>query len=412
MLTESNFPVDIRVSQEADLLTVYGHKIIVIAIQETGQSLKETINKIKVYRIPKINIFKLRYKPKISNLSFITKLFNLLIPLINYGFGYIYFTVMCLFLSIILLVKNKFDVIHTHNPPDTLFAVALFHKILFGKKFIYDHHDLSPDLFLEKFDSKSIFIHRLLLLLEKLSCRSADLIIATNESYKRIEIERCGVKPQNIYIVRNGPDLNKIKITDPIKCITKNGKFILCYLGVINIQDGVEYLIHTLEKIINRYNYNNILLLIIGDGDHLESIKELANKLMISDYIIFTNFVKDKNELNKYLSSADIFLDAAPNSFLNNNSTFIKLMEYMVFEKTIITFSLKESVLTLKDAGLFVPPNDTDEMAKTIITVINNNEIRAKLGQNARKRVKELSWEKVSRPLVDAYNSILSPQKN
>jgi len=147
-------------------------------------------------------------------------------------------------------------------------------------------------------------------------------------------------------------------------------------------------------------------LLIIGDGDYLNKIKELAKELMIEDYIIFTGYVTDRNTLNRYLSSADIFVDAAPYSFLNDKSTFIKHMEYMIFKKPVVSFALKESALSLNDAGLLIPPNDTDKMARKIIDLINNVQLREKLGKNAGKRVQELSWDKVSMPLIEAYTKI------
>jgi glycosyltransferase involved in cell wall biosynthesis len=405
MLVDSNFPIDIRVKREAYTLTEYGHEVSVIAVKYHGQAYFEIIRGVKVYRIPKIEIFKRGKHATSSNISGYGKLLTLLKGIIGYSIEFLYFTMGCFFLSFIAIVKDKFDVIHTHNPPDTLFLVAGFYK-LFGKKFVYDHHDLSPDLFLEKYGSKGNLIYRILLLLEKHSCRTADLIIASNESYKKIEVERCGVNPRDIYVVRYGPDLNEMKITDPIQEIKSSGKTVLCYLGEINLQDGVDYLLYALSKIIYQYNYKDVCLLIIGDGDYLAKIKELANKLKVSEYIIFAGFIYDRNLLNRYLSSADIFVDAAPYSFLNNNSTFIKHMEYMVFQKPVVSFSLKESVFSLKDAGLFVPPNDTDQMAKAIIKLINNEPQKKQLGENAEKRVKELSWDKVSRPLIEAYKRL------
>jgi len=407
MLTESNFPHDIRVKQEAEVLTANGHNVSVIAIGDPEQYHFEIIEDVKVYRVPKIELFsKVNGKSEKSKLWLFGHILTLLKAIVGYSFEYAYFTTACCLLSIIVMIRDRFDVIHTHNPPDTLFVVALFYKVFFGKMFVYDHHDLSPDLFVEKYSRKARPIYRLLLLLEKLSCKSADIVIATNGSYKQVEIERCGVKEDKIFVVRNGPDLKKMKISEPIRAIRDRAETILCYLGAINIQDGVDYLLDVLSKMVYKFNHKAVLLLIIGDGDYLNKIRELAKELMIDDYIMFTGYVTDRNELNRYLSSADIFVDAAPYSFLNDRSTFIKHMEYMVYKKPIVSFSLKESAFSLNNAGLLVPPNDTGKMAEKIVDLINDAKLCERLGENAGKRVKELSWEKVSIPLIQSYESL------
>ena len=405
MLTESNIPMDSRVLQEAYKLKEHGHRVSVIAIKDIDQTFHEIIKGISVYRIPKIEVFKYGKQAKSIKSSFFRRIFILLKAIIGYGFEYFYFTSACFALSFMLVFKDRFDVIHTHNPPDTLFLIAGFYKI-FGKKFVYDHHDLSPELFLEKYGSRGAFTYKLLLLLEKLSCQAANLVIATNESYKKIEIERCGVKAENIYVVRNGPDLTEVKIREPIEAIRSKAKTILCYLGVINIQDGVDYLLDILSKIVFQYDYRDVCLMIIGDGDYLYKIKELAEDLNVNEYVVFTGFISDRNKLNRYLSTADIFVDAAPYSLLNDSSTFIKHMEYMIYEKPVVSFALKESMFSLKNAGVFVKPNDTGEMARVILELIKDEKKKSDLGIKARERVKDLSWDKVSIPLIQAYESL------
>ena len=407
MLTESNFPGDIRVRQEAELLTKKGHHVSVIALCDKGQKFCEEIKAVNVYRVPKIELFsKVGKKPEKTRYRLLTQFMGLFEAIIGYSFEYAYFTTACCFLSVFAIVRHRFEVIHTHNPPDTLFIVALFYKFFFGKKFVYDHHDLSPDLFVEKYSQKSKYIYNLLLLLERISCQSADIVIATNESYKAVEIQRCGVREEKIFVVRNGPNLNEMKSSKPIKKIRDRAKTILCYLGAINVQDGVDYVLDVLAKMIYKFNQKDVLLLVIGDGDHLPRIRELATELEIDDYVAFTGYIFDRQKLSRYLSSVDIFVDAAPYSFLNDKSTFIKHMEYMVYEKPVVSFALKESVFSLQDAGLFVPPNDTDQMAQKIVELMKDPTQCAVLGRNAAKRVKEVSWDRVSKPLIAAYEDI------
>lgn len=406
MVSESYYHVDSRVKQEAELLACNGHNVSVIAIKLGKQPFYEKIGAIKVYSLPRIEIFKVgKQLINEKNNAVIKKYLALLLGIFGYGFEFIYFTIVSLFLSFFFLVTHKIHVVHTHNPPDTLFIIALFYK-LYGKKFIYDHHDLSPDLFREKYKLNVRIIYNLLLLLEKISCRLADLIITTNDSYKKIEIKRHKVPENKIYVVRNGPDLKKIKISSPIMSIKKDGKIILCYLGAINIQDGVDNILKAIAKLIFNYNKKDFKLLVIGDGDYLFELKKLAKSLMIENYVIFTGLINDTKILNKYLSTADIFLDAAPLSFLNDNSTFIKHTEYMVYQKPVISFKLKESMHTLGDCGLFVEPNDTDKYAKTLHSLINDVKLRKKLGENAKKRIDMFSWQETSKILLEAYKDL------
>ena len=408
MLTESNYPVDIRIKQEAEVLTNNGHSVSVIAIREDEQPSFEEINNVKVYRVPKIELFKTGKQKSSTGKNKINKILIMLQAVLGYCFEYAYFTTACFFLSFYMLFFNRFDVIHTHNPPDTLFVVALFYKFLFRKKFVYDHHDLSPDLFTEKYGDRAKIVFKILLMLEYLSCKSADMVIATNESYKEVEIDRCGVKPEQIFIVRNGPDLNKMKRVEPVESLRKKGKTVLCYIGAINIQDGVQHLILMLSKMVNKYGFKDVLQLIIGDGEYLDEVKKLAKELGVNDYIEYTGLVKDRQEINRLLSSADIFVDAAPSSFLNNRSTFIKHMEYMVFGKPVVSFDLKESMFSLKNAGMFVPSGDVDKMAETIIQLIKDDRKREEMGEYAKQRISKLDWSTVSVPLIELYRKLES----
>lgn len=404
MLTESNYPLDLRIKQEAELLIDHGHLVSVIAIKDNNQPFKENINDVHVYRVPKLELFpKTDRNP--SNTSF-RKFIAFSKSLLGYSIEYCYFTLFSFVLSFLLILNNRFDAVHTHNPPDTLFIVACFHKFLFRSKFIYDHHDLSPDLFFEKYPHKPVFIYKTLLFFERVSCKFADFVIATNESYKNVEIDRCGINENKIYIVRNGPNLDIVKPSAPIELDILKGKIVLCYIGVINIQDGVQYLLEVAKSLVYEYNFKNFIFMIIGDGDYLSQLKHISKEYDIEEFVLFTGFIRERELINRYLSSADFFIDAAPFSFLNDNSTFIKHMEYMVFGKPVFSFSLKESMYSLSDAGIFISPNDTNQMARKIIEVSKDDKLQKILRNNALKRIKDLSWDKVSAPLLDLYKKV------
>lgn len=407
MLSESFYPSDIRIRQEALFLTAHGHEVSVMALKEKSQPFCEVIDGVHVYRIPKIELFKYGKQARVENPAYWQKMLTLGKAALGYGFEYAYFTSACMVFSIAVYRLARFEVIHTHNPPDSLFMVAFLYK-LFGKRFVFDHHDLTPDLFVEKYGRRGGVIYRLLLLMEKISCQMADFVIATNASYKKIEARRCGVPTGKIYIVRNGPNLNEIKIALPIDGLKKKGQKILCYLGAINNQDGVDYLIRIMQRLIFVYGQHQYRLLIVGDGDYLPEIVRQTRQMALEPFVIFTGFVSERKMLNRYLSSADMFMDAAPLSFLNDSSTFIKHMEYMVFGKPILSFSLKESMVTLGDAGVFVPPNDIDLYAKKIMEISADPELQKRLGVRAQQRVSGLRWEHVARPLSKLYERINS----
>ncbi|MHC4687742.1 MAG: glycosyltransferase, partial [Planctomycetota bacterium] len=185
-------------------------------------------------------------------------------------------------------------VIHAHNPPDTLFVVGAFYRI-FGKKFVFDHHDLSPELYLSRYGVSDGLIHRGLLKVEKLCLRLADMVIATNESYKKIEIERGGLNPEKVFVVRNGPDLDRLKLTPPDEGLKKLDKKILGYVGEINPQDGLDYLLRAIRFMVYETGRTDFHCVVIGSGDSLADLKAYAHELQIEDYVWFTGFVPEED---------------------------------------------------------------------------------------------------------------------
>ncbi len=401
MVVEDNYPHDTRVKQEIDKLINEGHKITIIAIKGKDQEKVECGKGIKVYRVPKVEFFEKSGPDDLISNNFQSKLF-LYKQYIGYTLEYFYFTFCSFMLAVYIIIFNKIDVLHTHNPPDTLVIIGIMFK-LFGKKYIYDHHDLAPDLFLEKFNNRKNLIFKVLLFFEKISCKFADIVIATNETYSQIEKKRSGISEKKIFIVRNGPDTNRIKRVEPIQSIYENGKIKLGYLGEINYQDGVDNIIKIVNEIVNNYKIDDILLIVVGDGDYLPQIKKLVVKYKMQDYVFFTGYLTDNETLNKYLSSVDIFIDAAPFSFLNNSSTFVKHMEYMIYGKPIVSYSLKENAYSLKNAGVLVKSFNNKLMAKEIVSLIHDKKRCEELGNYAEERVKDLTWDKVSINLLRAY---------
>src|SRR5437899_11892926 len=231
---------------------------------------------------------------------------------IGYLFEYGYSTVALFILSLLVYLREGFDVVHAANPPDTLALVAAPYKLL-GKRFVYDHHDLVPELYCIMFpDRGNRLMHRALLMLEKLSLRCADHVIATNQSYKAMEMERGGVPEERITIVRNGPELNGRQVAKPDPGLRQKGRTIIGYLGVMGFQDGVDYLLRTLHHLVHDLGRTDVFCVLVGGfGGAQPSLKQLATQLGLNDYVRFTWFVSDA-DLQRYIASAGICVDSYP----------------------------------------------------------------------------------------------------
>jgi glycosyltransferase involved in cell wall biosynthesis len=404
MFVENHFPSDTRVRNECELLHKAGYAITVVALKKKKEKKVEIIDGVQVYRIPQLELFK---KTSKENPTLMRRLWLKIKALWGYMAEYVYFTCACYVLSLYVAVKHGFDVIHAHNPPDTLFLVAALYKP-FGKKFIFDHHDLSSELYQSRYGAHKGFITQVLLCLEKCNLKMADITIATNESYRQIQIERGKVKPQNVYVVRNGPNLSRLVQLPPNERLRSMNKCILCYIGCLNPQDGVDYLLRSLQHLVFKLHRQDFYCIIIGSGDSLEDLRTLAMELGLDGYVEFTGFIPDEDLLHN-LSAADICVDPDPSSPLNDVSTWIKIMEYMAFGKPIVTYDLKETRFSAQNAALYIEPNNEMEFANGIAKLMDRPDLRHIMGEFGRQRVeRELQWEVVGQNLLRAYEAVLT----
>ncbi len=405
MIVENNYPLDIRVRKEADALTEAGYSVTVIALRERDQSAYEEINKVKIYRIPKVNIFE---KTTRINANFVRRFFGTIMSVVGYVLEYAYFTTASFLFSFIILVKHGFDAIHTHNPPDTLSLIGIFYKLL-RKKYVFDHHDLSPELYLTRVSGKRNIIYRGLILFERIACRFSDVIISTNESYRQIVINRHSVSPQKIFIVRNNPLLNDCRISDGNNnAHSAKPKRILLFLGSINPQDGVDVLLHIVHRLVYDLDRKDFLCRIVGDGDYLESVKRMSRELNVAEYIDFTGAIFNREKIKEYLAQADIGIEPAPLNDLNKHSTFIKVMEYMAASKPVVAFNLVETRYSVNGSAILVQPGDYSGFARAIETLLDDPLLREKLGRAGLERIeKELNWKKSASKLAEAYATLL-----
>jgi glycosyltransferase involved in cell wall biosynthesis len=408
MFVENEFPGDIRVKNEADILTASGYSVTVVGFSRKNQGpAKSVVDHIRIYSIPQMELFK---KTRKDNPTGIGRLWLKMISLVSYMWEYLYFTCACLIMSLYIAIKHGFDVIHAHNPPDTLFLVAAFYKP-FGKKFVFDHHDLCPELYQSRYKAEKGLLTGLLGLFERASLRLADITIATNESYRAIQIERGKVKPENVFVVRNGPNLKRVAYRAPSERLRKMNKCILCYVGALNPQDGVDYLLRSLKHLVYVLNRKDFYCVIMGKGDSLEDLRALSKDLNLEDYVELPGYVSDE-ELMSNLSAADICVDPDPSSPLNDVSTWIKVMEYMAIGKPIVTFDLKETRWSAQNAALYVKPNNEMEFAKAIARLIDRPDLRAQMGKYGEQRIQhELKWDIVGQNLLRGYQTLLGEAK-
>jgi glycosyltransferase involved in cell wall biosynthesis len=404
MLVENCFPADTRVRNEAYTLAENRFRVTVVALRGANERLREVVNGVTVYRIPRLTLFN---KLPDTTRSRMAATLNKLRVVFGYVVEYTYFTGACLLLSFYIAAREGFDVIHAHNPPDTLVVVGAVHRI-FGKRFVFDHHDLSPELYRSRYNVPDGLVTRGLALFEKLSLKLSDVAIATNESYRAIDIERSAIDAAKVFVVRNGPDLKRVRLIEGDPALRRRGGTILGYVGAMNPQDGVDLLLKALSYLAHELKRSDFFCVLIGDGDSKEELGRQAVRLGVADHVLFTGFVSDE-ELVRYLSTSDICLDPNPSSPLNDVSTWIKVMEYMALGKPVVSFDLRETRTSAGDAAIYVPPNDEALFAKAIARLMDDPVRRSGMGQIGRMRVqKELSWNITSRNLLKAYDRLFA----
>lgn len=312
---------------------------------------------------------------------------------------------MTFLLSFKVLFRHGFDVIHTANPPDIFFMIGLFYR-LFGKKFVFDQHDLSPEVFQVKFNGNMRLLHKLLLFLEWGSYQTAQVVITTNASQKRFAIERGHCHPNKAFIVRNGPELDRIKLVPPEPELKRGRRYLLAYVGSMEVQYGVEYALYALHDLVYKRGRQDVSLVLMGDGEQTLKLQALAHELQLDEYVHFTGWLLAE-DIVRYLTVADIGLTTCPKNAHNDYATPVKTMEYMAMGKAGVAFDLAETRLTAQDAVLYAKPNLTEDFANKIETLLNDQELRLKMGAIGRKRIEEaLNWDYDKKNLLLAYETL------
>lgn len=383
LLVENNaFPFDARVRREAHALRDAGYGVTVIAPRNNSQPWHEMLDGIAVYRFPA--------PPSAAGL-------------ISYAIEFGYATVAMLALTLWVALRHGLDVLHAANPPDTMFLIGLVLKP-FGVRFVFDHHDLSPEIYLSRFrDSRPNLVYRTLRWLERLTYASSNVVIVTNESYKRVAIERGKVDPRKVFVVRNGPPMS-FQPAAPDTALAQRASHIVGYIGTMGPQDGVDYWLRAIHEMVFTLGRRDFLAVIIGSGDSEASLRALAAKLGIEEHVWFTGRINDSNTIRAYLSAADVCVQPDPSSPLNDKSTMIKIVEYMALGKPTVAFDLPETRVSGGESALYVSDDDELEFARQVCGLLDDPVRRQRLGDIGRMRVlTRLAWEYSVPELLRAY---------
>jgi glycosyltransferase involved in cell wall biosynthesis len=378
-------PFDRRVWQEARALTEAGYRVSVIC-PKMGmfQQGHETLEGIEIYR---------------------HSIWEASGPL-EYFLEYAWALIAELALALKIYLKTPFRILHACNPPDSIFLIGWILRPL-GVRFIFDHHDLNPELFEAKFMSKAGVLYRLVRLAERLSYRAARVSIAPNESYRDIAIQRGSMDPQRVFVVRSTPDLETAPTGRLRPELKKGRRHLVVYRGVMGPQDGVDLLIESIAVMVQQRGLEDSTFALIGNGTELPRLKAMASQRGLDPVICFPGRVPNQ-ELADYITTADVCVAPDPKNPMNDKSTMNKILEYMAYSRPVVLYDLAEGRRAAGDAALYARPNDPSDFARLILKLLDSEELRRKLGETGRRRIEQnLNWRLEKLQLLEAYKIAL-----
>jgi glycosyltransferase involved in cell wall biosynthesis len=381
-------PFDRRVWLEATSLTAAGYAVSVICPKAKGYTASfETLEGVDIYR------YGLPIDAR-GAIGFVTE------------FAWCF--ARSLMKSVRIAVTGPgFDVIHACNPPETYWLLGRFWR-LFGKRFLFDHHDLSPEMYAAKFGRDSGLMYSGLLFLERMTFRSADVVITTNESHRQIAQDRGGLAPEAVFVVRSGPDLARFKLYSPDPAWKRGRRFLLVYLGEMCKQDGVDHLVRAVRFLRADLKRDDVQTIFVGGGPEQPMIKAYADELGVADVCTFTGRVSD-DDLCRILSSADVAVDPDPKTAWSDKSTMNKIMEYMFFGLPIVCYDLTEHRVSAASAALYVKANSEVALAEGASALLDDPGRRSRMSRYGAERVrKKLVWQHSIPPLLAAYDAIFA----
>ncbi len=383
MVENLPLPFDRRVWHECRTLTAAGAQVCVICPTGKGYEKKyEEIDGVHIYR---------------HNLPLDAK--GAKGYLLEYGAALFHEMRLAIWVN----RRHGFDTIQACNPPDLMYLIAKPFQWV-GKKFVFDHHDINPELYEAKFNRRDFF-WKLMVYLERKTFKNADIVISTNNSYREIAMTRGGIKQEDVFVVRSGPDLTRLEVSEPDPKWKKGRDHMVGYVGVMGDQEGLDLLLESARELIIDKG-RDIQFVLVGGGPALEDLQQMASDLGIADHVTFTGRAPDA-ELFSVLSSADVCVNPDRVNPMNDKSTMNKILEYMAFGKPIVQFDVTEGRYSAQEASLYAESNNTSDMAEKIAYLLDNPAICEEMGNFGRKRVKEdLSWDHQVDTLIAAYKRV------
>jgi glycosyltransferase involved in cell wall biosynthesis len=382
-------PGDRRVTDEARSLLANGYVVSVIAPAGPGQPRREAVDGIEVRRYHAVHASGGAGAQVVEYMNALVKTF---------------------WLMVVLSRRPGFDVIEACNPPDLFFLIVWPFKLL-GKRFIFDQHDLTPELYSSLYMRDRGLIMRVLRWSEHRTYRLADVVLSCNESYRRLALTRGGKTPDRVFVVRNGPGENWPIPVAPDPSLKDGRPYLVVYMGIMGFQDGVDVLVEAVHELVHTTGFREATFAIVGDGNAMASLKQQARELDVEEWVTFVGWVRDEETMALYLASADACVCPEPSSPLNDQSTFAKVMEYMAAGKPIVAFDLPETRFSAREAAAYAAPGDVAGFARLIRDVLTDATLKRKMTEAAAARIPSLRWERQSPALLAAYDSALDAER-
>ena len=388
-------PFDRRVWLECQALTEAGYQVTVVCPKGEGDPGRQVLAGVTLLKYPP-------YAPGGSALGFV----------LEYAYS---------FLATALLVlrgrrAGRFAVVQACNPPDIFWPIAWFLRVVDGSRFVFDHHDLCPELYDSRFPGARRLPRRGLVALERATFRTADRVISTNTSYAQVAMERGGKLPSTVTVVRTGPDPLRLKRTAATTAARRGRRYLVAYIGVMGPQDGVDLAVRAAAHVVHELGREDIAFTFMGAGDCYPEMVALRDELGLDEYLELPGRVPDSTVL-EVLSTADLGLSPDPKNALNDVSTMNKTMEYMAFELPVVAFDLKETRISAVDAARYVPDGDIAGYARAIVELLDDPVTRKAMGRTGRERIEdELGWPHQRTGYVGVYDDLVgtrvSPLRN
>jgi glycosyltransferase involved in cell wall biosynthesis len=384
-------PFDRRVWLECQALTMAGYRVAVVCPKGKGDPAYQVIDGVELYKYRP-------YAPGGSKVSFIAE--------------YAYSFLATAWGAVKARRSGRFAAIQACNPPDIFWPLALAFRVLERTRFVFDHHDLCPELFQSRFPSGPKLPYRGLLALERRTHQAADHVIATNDSYREIAMTRGGKRADDVTVVRSGPDLRRLQPGAADPELRRGRRFLVAYIGVMGPQDGVDIVVRAADIVVNQLGRDDIAFTLIGSGDCFDDLVALRDELGLAGHVEFTGRAPDELVV-RIMSTADAGLSPDPKNPLNDVSTMNKTMEYMLFGLPVVAFDLRETRVSAGDAAVYVQPNDERQYAEAIVTLLDDEPGRALMGKLARERVEqELAWGHQESAYLGVYKRVLGQARS